>query len=171
VRLWCLSGILLVSLLAPAAYSLEGAPPLNAEKYPQDTPKNALNSILKALEKRDFDYWIVWLIIPDDTKKLIDKHGSLAAVSLMNADDKHTPRIKRQIDAITQMLKIDKMTEGVENGVTYVRYHDDKKILQMEKQPDGRWSMNICRSNELAKEEAAKKAAADAAAAPKEDKK
>jgi len=171
VRLFCLSGILMFSLLAPAAFSLEGAPPLNAEKYPQDTPKNTLNSILKALEKRDFEYWIVWLIIPDDTKKLIDKHGSLAAVSLMNADDKHTPRIKRQMDAITTMLKLDKMTEGTENGVQYVRFHDDKKILQLEKQPDGRWSMNICRSNELAKEEAARKAAAEAAAQQKDEKK
>ena len=163
---WSVS-LVAVSLLCAASWSAE-SPKLDAAKYPQDTPKKAMQSILKALEARDFEYWIVWLINPDDTKKLIEKHGSLAAVSLMNADDKHAPRIKRQIDAINEILKNDNFAEGTENGVTYVRFQTEKKILQMEKQPDGRWCMNICRSNELAKERAAQNATSDT---PKDDKK
>ena len=116
--------------------------PLDANKYPQDTPKKTLTSIVKALEKRDFEYWIVHLIVPEDTKKLVAKHGSLESVVLMNADDKHAPRIKQQIEIIRDMLKADKVTLGIENGVKWVRYTDDNKVLQLEKQPDGRWCMN-----------------------------
>jgi hypothetical protein len=130
--------LLISGISAPAA---EG-PPVDAVKYPQDTPKKALQSILRALEKRDFDYWIVWLICPENTKHLIKKHGSIAAVSLMNSDDRHRPRIEQQISAIKEMLKADKVTEGATNGVTWVRYHDEERVLQLEKQPDGRWSMN-----------------------------
>ena len=138
VRLTVIAFILVISGLAARAADT----PLDAHKYPQDTPKKTLTSIVKALEKRDFEYWIVWLIVPEDTKKLIAKHGSLEAVVLMNADDKHAPRIKQQIEIIRDMLKADKVTEGTENGVTWVRYADDNKILQLEKQPDGRWCMN-----------------------------
>jgi hypothetical protein len=133
---------ILLSLLA--CVSLRGAEsaPLDSNKYPQDTPKKALNSIIKALEKRDFEYWITWLIVPEATKRLVAKHGSLASAALMNADDKHTPRIKQQIEVIHEMLKADKTTEGSENGVKWVRYQDDDKVLQLEQQPDGRWCMN-----------------------------
>ena len=103
---------------------------------------DVLVAIVKALEKRDYEYWIVHLIVPEDTKKLVAKHGSLESVVLMNADDKHAPRIKQQIEIIRDMLKADKVPLGIENGVKWVRYTDDNKVLQLEKQPDGRWCMN-----------------------------
>lgn len=141
MRVFLKAALLAMLLAATQLQAAEGAP-LDAGKYPQDTPRKTLNSIVKALEKRDFEYWILHLIVPADSKRIIAKHGSLAGAALMNADDKHTPRIKEQIEVIREMLKADKTSEGTENGVKWVRYKDGDKVLQLDQQPDGRWSMN-----------------------------
>lgn len=133
--------MLVLILAATSANAAEGAQ-LDANKYPQETPKKTLNSILKALDKRDFEYWIQYLIVPADSKRIIAKHGSLASAVLMNADDKHTARIQQQMEVIREMLKADSSTEGTDNGVKWTRFKDGDKILQLDQQPDGRWCMN-----------------------------
>lgn len=130
-----------LAFTASASWCGEGVA-LDAGKYPQDTPKKALTSILKALDKRDFEYWILHLIVPADSKRIIAKHGSLASATLMNADDKHKDRIQEQMQVIREMLKADKTTEGTTEGVKWIRYMDDEKVLQLDQQPDGRWCMN-----------------------------
>jgi len=115
---------------------------LDAEKYPQETPRKSVASIVKALESRDFDYWISWLVTPAAKERLITQHGSLNSAVIFNADDKHIPRIKAQTETIKKLIGVNKTSEGVNDGVTWFRYSDEDLVLQFERQPDGRWCMN-----------------------------
>ncbi|HEY3320444.1 MAG TPA: hypothetical protein VGP72_08255 [Planctomycetota bacterium] len=125
----------------------EDTPKLNTEKYPQDTPKAAMQSLIKVLEARDFEYWISWLITPADRERIVKKHGSLLAASIYNADDRHTERIKLQREMMQKMLSAGALTEGEDQDVKWARYKmttpEGERSLQFEKQSDGRWCMNI----------------------------
>jgi len=141
--------VLLVSLWnVPGAGAGEGAaetsktPQLDAAKYPQDTPQKALGSLVKALEARDLSYWIAHLITPADTKRLIEKHGGLEGAVRKNSDEKHAARLQDQLALMKQMLAGNAPTEGQENGVQWARFRVEQRVLQFEKQPDGRWCMN-----------------------------
>ncbi|HYG74427.1 MAG TPA: hypothetical protein VEK08_05420 [Planctomycetota bacterium] len=132
----------MLSLALAANVSAEETTKLNAEKYPQDTPQNAVKSILKALESRDFDYWISWLVTPAAQRELIERHGSLNSAVLFNADDRHVPRIKAQIEAIRKLREANQTSEGEDNGVKWFRYSGDGRVIQFERQADGRWCMS-----------------------------
>lgn len=123
-----------------AGWSAE--PARNAEKYPQDTPRKALASLCKALEARDIEYWIAHLIAPEDTKRLVERWGSIASAALMNADNKHAERVKKQCELMKKMLDEERTTSGEEKGAKWVRFHSGQTALQLELQPDGRWCMN-----------------------------
>jgi len=151
VRTACPTAVLLVSLWGvamPAAGAAEAAPDapkapqLNAAKYPQDTPQKALESLIQALETKDLSYWIAFLIAPADTKRLVEKHGSLEGAANANADERRSARLKAQLEVMRKMAG-KPPEEGEENGVKFARYQVDQKVLQLEKQADGRWCMNI----------------------------
>jgi hypothetical protein len=129
-------------LLGTLSVLAADGPALDLQKYPQNTPKDTLSSIISALENRDFQYWIAQLIAPEDAKKLAEKYGSIEKAAAANADEKYMARVANQCETMKKMLEDNKTSEGEENGVKWVRYHYDKKILQLEKQADGRWCMN-----------------------------
>jgi len=118
------------------------APALDAGKYPQSTPAEALVSIIKALETRDLAYWVGNLILPSDTKRLVEKHGSVENVAARNADPARASKLKSQCELMKKLLETNKTTQGETDGMKWVRYHSDATILQFEKQADGRWYMN-----------------------------
>ena len=125
-----------------AAAEAAQAPRLNAARYPQDTPQKALESLIKALEAKDIPYWIAFLITPDDAKRLIEKHGSLEGVVNANADERRAARLKTQLELMKQMAG-KPPEEGEEHGVKFARFQAEQKVLQLDKQADGRWCMNI----------------------------
>ena len=133
----------LLSAVATLALSASAADtPLNAEKYPQDTPQKALTSLIKSLESKDYGYWVSNLMTPADSKVLLEKHGSLEKAVAFLADEKHSKMMNDNKERMQKMLDANKTTEGDENGVKWVRFHLEEKELQLEKQTDGRWCMN-----------------------------
>jgi hypothetical protein len=118
------------------------APALDSASYPQDTPQKALGSIVKALEANDFKYWVSNLITPEESKRLIEKHGSIAKVAEANSDEKHAAKIKAQVELMKKLLTANKTTEGDDHGTKWVKFQLDDNVLQLEKQSDGRWCMN-----------------------------
>jgi hypothetical protein len=129
------------SAVAGRLWAADG-PAVDAAAYPQDTPQKALGSIIKALENNDFKYWISNLIIPAESKRLIEKHGSIAKAAEANSDDKHAAKIKAQVEIMKKLLAANKTTEGDEKGLKWVKFQLDDNVLQLEKQSDGRWCMN-----------------------------
>ena len=75
----------LICVLAIGA-SAADAPALDALKYPQDTPQNALKSIIAAFEAKDFAYWLSHLLRPEDSARIIEKNGGLDKAVANNAD-------------------------------------------------------------------------------------
>jgi len=136
---WCAAGARGAD--APAADASK-PPQLDAEKYPQDTPMKALGSLIKALEARDMAYWITHLLVPATNKRLMEKYGSLEKAVEANADPKRAARLTEQLALMKQMLAGPPPTEGEDNGVKWARFKVDQTVLQLEKQPDGRWCMN-----------------------------
>ena len=142
VVLCVLSGAISGVGAAEAIAEAPKPPQLDAAKYPQDTPQKALESLIKALEAKDVSYWIAYLITPADTKRLVEKHGSLEGVVNANADEKRAARLITQLELMRKMAG-KPPEEGEENGVKIARFQAEQKVLQLEKQADGRWCMNI----------------------------
>jgi hypothetical protein len=132
--------VAVIVLKATLALAADG-PALDAAKYPQDTPQNAANSIIKAIDANDLEYWVAHLVTPADTKRRVEKNGSIAQAA-KNYAEKQSKQLKAMRDVIEKMLKESKPTEGEENGVKWVRFQLEEKLLQFEKQSDGRWCMN-----------------------------
>ncbi|MCY3024640.1 MAG: hypothetical protein NTW87_37180 [Planctomycetota bacterium] len=138
------AGLIVALLVAGAGVAAAGAaerPALDATKYPQDTPQKALSSLIKALETRDLYYWLAHLVIPEDSKRLTEKYGSLDKAVEVNADEKNAERLKTQCTWMKKLLSSGTMTEGEENGVKWARYQLGDRVLQLDKQADGRWCM------------------------------
>lgn len=131
--------------LASAGLSAADAPvpSIDAAKYPQDTPQKALSSLVKCLGAKDYGYWISHLITPQDSKNTIEKHGSLAKAVEFLSDDKHSTQMQERKDLMQKMLDANSSTEGDDNGVKWTRFQLESRVLQFEKQSDGRWCMNI----------------------------
>jgi hypothetical protein len=111
---------------------------LDGNKYPQDTPQKALESIIKALESSDIKYWIANLITPTESKRIVDKHdGSIAKAAEANSDEKHTTKIKSQVEIMKKLLTANKTTEGDDKGVKWVKFWLDDNVLQLERTRGG----------------------------------
>ena len=134
--------VLLSAVAALVLNASAAETPLNAEKYPQDTPQKALASLIKSLEAKDYGYWVSHLMTPTDSKVLLDKQGSLEKAVAFLSDEKHSKMMNDNKERMQKMLDANKTTEGDENGVKWVRFHLEEKELQLEKQADGRWCMN-----------------------------
>jgi isocitrate lyase len=133
---------LAVCALVAASAAIAGETALDATAYPQDTPKRALESLVKALEKRDLEYWIAHLISPRDRERLKEKHGGLQQAVEANSGAQHLERIKAQCEVMRQMLADGELKEGEDAGVKWARFKSGQRVLQLERQPDGRWCMN-----------------------------
>ena len=133
-----LSAILLIpSLTALAA----DGPALDAAKYPQDTPHNALSSIVNLLEHEEYAYWITWLMTAEDLKRLVAKHGSVEKTA-EHFKVNRAAHMKQRCELMKKMLAENNTTNGESNGTKWVRFQSDEKVLQFELQPDGTWRMN-----------------------------
>lgn len=135
--------LLPVLMLVTAAAFSGDAPALDAAKYPQDTPQNAIQSIIKALEAKDFTYWIGNLILPEDSKRIAEKHGGLDKAAVANSDPKYSERIAKQIEAMRGLSKDGKVSELEKDGKKIVRFVGTGQVIQFEQQADKRWCMNI----------------------------
>src|SRR5262249_48537011 len=100
-------------------------PALDTTTYPQDTPQKALDSIIKALEGSEIKYWIANLITPTESKRLVEKHGSIAKAAEANSDEKHASKIKAQVEIMKKLLAANKTTEGDEKGLKWVKFQLD----------------------------------------------
>ncbi len=142
MRKSCFAAGVMLACLAVTAWSAD-APALDAAKYPQDTPQNTLNSVIKAMEGKDFAYWVTWLVIPADKERLLTKYKTVDAIVEVNAQPKRAEKVAAQCVIMKNLLKESKTSEGDENGVKWYRFQgNDKVLLQLEKQADGRWCMN-----------------------------
>jgi len=124
-----------------AALALD-APEVDAKKYPQDTPRNALGSIVKSMDAKDYAYWVTWLIVPPERDRILQKYKNLDGLIAVNAEPKRADAIKAQSEVMKKLLASDAMTEGEAGGVKWARFTLAEVVLQVEKQPDGRWVMN-----------------------------
>ena len=135
-----------LALLAVAGFGVftEAAdtPALDCAKYPQDTPQKALASLIKALEAEDYVYSISFLLAPQSTQRLGAKYDSVEKAAAANREPERQQRRKAQCELMKKMLEANATTEGEENGVKWVRFKHEDSVLQLEKQPDGRWCMN-----------------------------
>lgn len=138
-----LSRTLAIALLCTQTFlaAAEG-PALDATKYAQDTPQHTIGSIIKALEAKDQAYWYTHLITPSASKLLVEKHGSIEKVVASKSDEKYAIQFLGICALMKTMLEANKITEGKNADVPWVRFHHEESILQLEKQPDGRWCMN-----------------------------
>lgn len=132
----------LIAASAMSVYAVEGAPPLDAVKYPQDTPQNAVMSIVKALEGKDFVYWIANLIIPEDSARISEKHGGLEKAAALNGDPKYTERRAKMLETM-KALATTKVTDVEKDGKKIARFIGVGHVIQFEQQGDKRWCMNI----------------------------
>lgn len=142
MRTTWLAALAYLALAAASAGLAAEGPALDAAKYPQETPQQALRSLIKALEARDFSYWISFLIVPADTKRLVERHGSLEKAAQANADEKLAPRLRAQVALLKEMLAGKAPAEGEDHGAPCARFQVGQTVLQLEKQADGRWCMN-----------------------------
>jgi hypothetical protein len=117
------------------------APPLDAVKYPQDTPQSAIASIIKALEARDFAYWLGNMILPEESAHIAEKHGGLDKAAAATAEEKNAGKIAMRI-ALLHNLEKGKTGETERDGVKLFRFYFEKSVLQLEQQPDKLWRMN-----------------------------
>jgi hypothetical protein len=136
----------LICVLALGA-SAADAPALDAAKYPQDTPQNALKSIIAAFEAKDFAYWLTHLLRPEDSARIIEKNGGLDKAVANNADPAKASRREAQLATMKKILAA-KTSEGERNGIKFFRFIDEGKVAQFEQQADKRWCMNIRVSSE-----------------------
>jgi hypothetical protein len=80
MRIAVILGIVVV-LVAPAAGQRKDTPPArygieaDLEGYPQDTPKAALSSVLRAIDARRYDYLAAQLADPDEVDKRVRDLG------------------------------------------------------------------------------------------------
>lgn len=126
---------------AASLYAGDG-PALDAVKYPQDTPQNALQTIMKALEAKDYAYWIANLIIPDDSKRIIEKHGGLDKAVAFNGDPARVDKRAKHIEAMKE-LATGTVSEVEKDGKKLTRFIKNGQVIQFEQQPDKRWCMNV----------------------------
>lgn len=122
-----------------------GFPGRDAVKYPQDTPENALASIVKSMGSDDFGYFIAWLVTPDSTQRTLDKFKTLAAAV---EDQKTNPAKiggrKALLETIDKIQKDpNKKAHQATDKDEIARFMiDDISFIQFEKQKDGRWCLN-----------------------------
>jgi hypothetical protein len=128
---------------ASASLLAADSPTLDAAKYPQDTPQKALSSLVKCLGAKDYAYWIGHLITPADAKTTIEKHGTLEKAVEFLSDEKHSAQMQERKELMQKMLDANSSTEGEDNGVKWTRFQSEGRVLQLEKQADGRWCMNL----------------------------
>ena len=143
VMVAALVAILVMVVRLVALGPVANAPKLDPEKYPQDTPQHALESLIKALDSKDYAYWMVHLMTPFDSNSLLNKHeNSVEKAAAFFSVEKRAALLKDSHDLMQKMLDANKTSEGEEQGVKYARYEADGKMLQLEKEADGRWCMN-----------------------------
>jgi hypothetical protein len=135
----------IVFCLLIGGYALaEETPKLDPVKYPQDTPENALASVIKALEAEDYGYWLTWIVTPDSTARTLEKFKTLdAAIADSKTNAAKIAGRKALLESIKKGQKEKKTTEGTDKGVAWFRFlNPDGEFVQLEKQPAGRWCMN-----------------------------
>lgn len=144
VRVMKTTFAILVTVFAIGAANLFAgdAPALDAQKYPQDTPQNALQSIMKALDAKDYAYWIANLIIPDDSKRITEKHGGLEKAVAYNGDPVRVDKRAKQLEAMRDLIS-GAVSEVEKDGKKITRFIKNGQVIQFEQQPDKRWCMNI----------------------------
>lgn len=116
---------------------------LDSTKYPQDTPQKALGSIIKAMEGKESEYWLAWLVTPDDTKRVKEKYETITKAVAAHQDEKHAELMKQRLELMKKMQSDNKTTAGDENGMKWTRFTSDDKVLELDLQADGRWCMNM----------------------------
>lgn len=157
---------ILIAAGAMSAYAGDVAPALDPVKYPQDTPQNAIQSIMKALEAKDFAYWIANLIIPEDSARITEKHGGLDKAVALNGDPKYVERRGKMLETM-KTLSAAKLTELEKDGKKIARFIGTGQVLQFEQQADKRWCMNIRVTTEQNMDNPGAPKAAPKAEAPK----
>jgi hypothetical protein len=143
MKLVCAAAVFMAVSFSSGVLATE-APALDAKKYPQDTPQNALASIVKAMESKDFAYWVTWLVVPAVNKKLMETYGSLDKYLEAQAKPERMEKVEAQSKVMKHLLEKNKTIEGESDKVKWVRFElpGEDVILQLEKQEDGRWAMN-----------------------------
>ncbi|HYF52385.1 MAG TPA: hypothetical protein VEJ63_23465 [Planctomycetota bacterium] len=136
--------VLLLSMLVPLLRAADETPAADAAKYPQDTPQKALDSIIKALEAKDYAYYISFMVLPVDKERMLKKHGSVQKYAESKADASQAAGMKNMVDVLKSLQKDGKTSEGThEDKTAWTRFESGKEKLQLEKQADGRWVMNL----------------------------
>ena len=118
-------------------------PALDAAKYPQDTAAKALDSIIKALDARDFGYYVTHMILPADKERILKKYGTVQKYAEAKSEAAQAEGMKNMADVLKGLQKESKQTEGETGDVKWTRFDAGREKLQLEKLPDGRWAMNL----------------------------
>ncbi|MCZ7646558.1 MAG: hypothetical protein M5U26_14940 [Planctomycetota bacterium] len=131
---------------APAA---PPAPPQvinrDLETYPQDAPKAALGSVIKALEAGRADYFLAFLLTPASRDQNIVKNGSPEAAVAKILEDPE--RLRRQVALFKKFLEADDVQEvEIEQGEKQAkacrfRLEGQSAFLQFEPDQD-LWALN-----------------------------
>ncbi len=120
---------------------------LDLAKYPQDTPETTLLSVVNALERdNNYGYWMAFLTTPDHAMRMADKYKSFEA-AVTNQDVTLT---RLTVESIRKLLSAKLTSEGETGGVRWFRYKfGETETLQLDQQPDGRWSVNTQQTKTL----------------------
>jgi len=138
-----ISTILLAALaLCPLLHAADD-PALDAAKYPQDTPQKAIESIIKALDAKDFAYYVTHLILPADRERLLKKYGTAENYAAAKSEAAQVAAMQAMSDVLKGLQKDSKLSEGEAGGAKWTRFESKKERLQLEKVADGRWAMNL----------------------------
>ena len=133
----------LVLLLLVASLNAAEGLALDATKYPQDTPVKSLESMVKALEGQDYGYYISYMVLPDDNKRVLSKYGSLEKYVESKKAPEGAPGMAAMASVMKKLLAEAKPQEGEVDGIKWARFEGDGQLLLLQKLQDGRWVMNL----------------------------
>lgn len=113
------------------------------DKYPQETPQKAMESLAKALESNDLAYQIAWLTTPDFATRMIEKYKSIKACVEANQTPEKVAGRKALLDTIRKMQAGNVTKEGEENGTKWFAYRlGEEQVVEFELQKNKRWCWN-----------------------------
>ncbi len=113
------------------------------DKYPQETPQKAMESLAKALESNDLAYQIAWLTTPDFTNRMIEKYKTIKACVEANQTPEKVAGRKALLDTIRKMQSGNVTKEGEENGTKWFTYRlGEDQVVEFELQKSKRWCWN-----------------------------
>jgi hypothetical protein len=134
--------LIATALLICACAHAADEPALDATKYPQDTPQNAVASLIKALDSKDYGYYLAWLLTPGDKERILKKYGTVAKYVEAKSDAEQSAAMKKMADTLRVIEKEGKQTTGETGGAKWTQFSAGKERLHLDLK-DGRWLMNL----------------------------